>query len=494
MNNKSSLRHKLIFLSIVILALYYILVALFSLLFMEPYYLHRVEQTLVDAFYTLEAQDTFDITTVSELEESNLSIIIADIDTMEILYNSQMPDRFVPDMLHRLLPNIRDHILTTGSNYTINADEDYRHTASGVLVSGGRRVTLGGLTDKYIIDISTAYASISQATSTSLTFSLGVGLLVMVMAGFAFSRMSSMVIRPVTQITEIANQIANLDFSKKCDVRDRSEIGQMARSINTMSDFMQTYIAQLETANQQLTRDIALKKEQEDARKNLVSNLSHDLKTPIGLISGYADGLRSGMAKTDAEVKEYCDIICDESDRMMSMILRMMELFRLESGTVELHNEEFDLSDLLNYVIEIFDIEIERMGLSFSSHYDEGLYIYADYFSVEQVITNYVQNAVSHMGIGKVMSLSVEDSGNYYKVSVFNSADPIPEEELTRIWDSFYRLDKSRTSRKQSGLGLSIVRSNMELIGGDYGVENTPDGVIFWAEFPKSQSEETDAI
>lgn len=488
MKIKSSLRHKLIFLSVGVLALYYILVALFSLLFMEPYYLHRVEQTLVDAFYTLDTQETFDIDTVSKLEESNLSIVIADIDTMEILYNSQMPDRFVPDMMRRLLPNIRDHILATGTNYTINADEDYRHTSSGVLVSGGRRVTLGGLTDQYIVDISTSYASISQATSTSLTFSLGVGLLVMVMAGFAFSRMSSMVIRPVTQITEIAKQIAHLDFSQKCDTGDHGEIGEMAASINTMSDFMQSHIAQLEAANEQLVKDIAMKKEQEEARKNLVSNLSHDLKTPIGLISGYADGLRSGMAKTEGEVREYCDVICDESDRMMSMILRMMELFRLESGTVKLENEEFDLADLLNYVVEIFDIEIERMELSFTRDYGDGLYICTDYFSVEQVITNYVQNAVSHMGSGKILKLYVDDLDDRYRVNVFNSADPIPAEEQTRIWDSFYRLDKSRTSRKQSGLGLSIVRSNMELLGGAYGVENAEGGVIFWAEFQKSDT------
>ena len=124
----------------------------------------------------------------------------------------------------------------------------------------------------------------------------------------------------------------------------------MAKSVNTLSDVMQDYITRLQAANDQLKEDIRLQQEQVEARKNLVSNLSHDLKTPIGLISGYADGLRSGMAKTDAEVKEYCDVICDESDRMMSMILRMMELFRLESGTVEMVKEEFDLADLLSYV------------------------------------------------------------------------------------------------------------------------------------------------
>ena len=486
MGPKRSLRHKLVLLSVGVLALYYALVALFSILFMEPFYLHRVEQTLVNAYYTISDQGELDINAVSRMEESNLTFVIADIDTMEIVYNSQMPDRMINDFMRRMLPGIRDFALATGSPYHINSDDMLQHTTSGTTISGGRRVTLGGVTDRYIVDISTSYASISQATNISLSFSLGVGMMVMVMAAVAFSRISSKVTEPVTQITEIAHQIAHLDFSQKCDVTDDGEIGVMAQSINTMSDFMQSHIAQLEDANEQLLRDIELQKAQEEARKNLVNNLSHDLKTPIGLISGYADGLRSGMARTDEEVKEYCDVICDESDRMMTMILKMMELFRLESGTVELQREEFDLADLLNYVVEIFTIEIERNGLDFSRDYADGLYITTDYFSVEQIITNYVQNAVSHMGSGKVMKLYVTETEEHYRVNVFNSAESIPEEEFSRIWDSFYRLDKSRTGRRDTGLGLSIVRSNMELLGGAYGVENSPGGVTFWAEFRKS--------
>lgn len=488
MGQKNSLRYKLILLSVGVLALYYVLVALFSILFMEPYYLHRVEQTLVNAYYTLTDLEEFDVNVVSQLEESNLTFMIADIDTMEIVYNSQMPDHFAQDYMRRLLPGIRDQTLTTGASYTINSDEMLQHTTSGVTLSTTRRVTLGGITEDYIIDISTSYASISQATDISLKFSLVVGLLVMIMAVVAFSRMSSLVIQPVTQITEVANQIAHLDFSQKCDVSDKGEIGIMAQSINTMSDFMQSHIAQLETANQQLLADIEAKKAQDEARKNLVSNLSHDLKTPIGLIAGYADGLRSGMVKTEEEVKEYCDVICDESDRMMTMILKMMELFRLESGTVDLEIEEFDLADLLNYVVEIFNIEVERAHMDFSADYDDGLYIRSDYFSVEQIITNYMQNAVSHMGAGNTLHVSVQDVGESYRVNVFNSAEHLTLDEMHRIWDSFYRLDKSRTSRKQSGLGLSIVRSNMELLGGAYGVENAEGGVIFWAEFQKSDS------
>lgn len=484
---RSSLRRNLILLSVGVLVLYYVLVFLFSALFMEPYYLHNVEMSLIDAYSTLKTSGEYDLGTVSALEESNLSIVIADRNTSEILYNSKVEKRFMPDMEDRLLPFIKETAEASEKGYHLITDELHEHTSSGANYSSGKRVILGGVTDLYVLEISTSYASISQATNISMQFSLIVGLMVMLLAILAFSRMSSMVVEPVVQITSIANQIAHLDFSQKCNVHMGGEMGDMARSVNTMSDFMQTYIAQLQAANEQLKEDIRQKKEQEEARKNLVANLSHDLKTPIALITGYADGLRGGMAKTDAEIREYCDVICDESDRMMTMILKMMELFRLESGTVELEREEFDLSDLLNYEVEIFGMEIERAGIQFTSSYSDCMYVSTDYFSAEQVVTNYMQNAISHINGGNQITLSAEDMGQSYRVTVFNSSAPIPEEELPRIWDSFYRLDKSRNrTGRESGLGLSIVKSNMELLGGGYGVENTEGGVLFWAEFPKA--------
>lgn len=486
---RNSLRRNLVLLSVAVLALYYVLVSLFSILFMEPYYLHKVERTLISAYNTLNQMDELDLSTVSQLETSNLSIVIADAETMEILYNSQMPDRFMPDMMSRVLPMVKEQTAHSPTGYRINTNEEIRHTTSGTQSSGGRRVSLGGVTDRFVLDISTSYASISQAAEISIEFSLIVGLMLMVLAALVFSKMSTTVTQPMTQITNVANKIAHLDFSEKCTVSSGSdEIGLMADSINTMSDFMQSHIAQLEAANEQLKADIQQKKEQEEARKNLVANLSHDLKTPIGLISGYADGLRHGMAKTEAEMNEYCDVICDETDRMMLLIQKMMELFRLESGTVKLEREEFDLSDLLNYQIEIFSMELERGGVEFSADFGSCLYVTTDYFSAEQVLTNYMQNAITHRSGGNVIRLWVTEQETSYRVSIYNSSAPIPSDEAAHIWDSFYRMDKSRTrSRRESGLGLSIVKSNMELLGGDYGMENAEGGVIFWAEFPKSQ-------
>ncbi len=488
---RSRLRSSLILLAVGVLGLYYVLVLLFSALFMEPYYLHNVENTLIDAYGTIAKTEEYDLDVISSLEERNLTIVIADRETCAILYNGRGNRPMPPDYETMILPYVRDTVSQSDTGYSIMSNELWERTAAGASYSSGKRVTLLGVANQYLIDISTSYAPIAQASAISMQFSLFVGLMVMSLAILSFSRMSRVVTDPIMQITSIAKQIAHLDFSQKCSVSSSGEIADMAESVNTMSDFMQSYIAQLQDANEQLKADIEQKKEQEEARKSLVANLSHDLKTPIGLISGYADGLRSGMAKTDEEIRDYCDVIHDESDRMMAMILRMMELFRLESGTVELELEEFDLADLLDYTVEIFSVEMERNGICFSSDYSDCLYVTTDYFSAEQVITNYVQNAVTHMGAGRELRLFVEDSEKTYRVCVYNSSDPIPEDELPRLWERFYRLDSSRSSSgRRSGLGLSIVKRNMELLGCGYGVQNVENGVLFWAEFPKSPEPE----
>lgn len=491
MKGTHSLRTTLILLSMGVLVTYYFLVFLFSALFMEPYYLHEVEQTLVSAYHTLDDQGTYNLSVISDLEENNLFIMIADKETGSLLYNSHPSRPEDKAMLPARIAFLQGTAEGSETGFNIISDDRLEHTTSGANYSSGKRVVLGGVTDLYVLEISTSYASVSKSAEISMQFSLVVGLMVMLLAILAYSRLSAKVTDPITQITSIAGQIAHLDFSQKCNVQIGGEIGAMAESVNTMSDFMQSYIDQLQSANDQLKADIARQKAQEEARKDLVANLSHDLKTPIGLISGYADGLRSGMAKTDAEVREYCDVISDESERMMTLILKMMELFRLESGTVQLEPEEFDLYDLLSYQLEIFSREIELAGLQLTTDLSDCMYVKTDYFAAEQVITNYMQNALTHINGGKQLSVSAKDAGGFYRVSIFNSSAPIPQEEIPKLWDSFYRLDKSRTrSRRESGLGLSIVRSNMELLGGRYGMDNVDGGVIFWAEFPKSSPQE----
>ena len=237
---RSSLRRSLIMLSVGVLVLYYVLVFLFSALFMEPYYLHKVEQTLIHAYETIIRESEYDLTTISELEEHNLEIIIADLDTCNILYNSRSGRPAPPEFETFILPTIRDQASASDTGYNIMTDERQEHTAAGASYSSGKRVVLGGVSDRYILDISTSYASISESSAISMQFSLIVGLMVMILAILAFSRMSAMVVEPITQITSIANQIAHLDFSQKCSVNIGGEIGDMARSVNTMSSSSRT--------------------------------------------------------------------------------------------------------------------------------------------------------------------------------------------------------------------------------------------------------------
>ena len=491
---KSGLRNRLLLLTVGILLVYFILTLACNLLLMERFYRYHVKNKLLNAKDILSEMDEPDMETIIQLEEQNISVVIADIDTDEIIYNSRYVDHFMPDFIARIIPDIHWWAENSPDGYYIDINDMKRHTASGVEIESEKRIMLGAVTERYLFELSTSYTSVREAASISLEFTFLIGIVVLIIALFACYRQSSGLTQPLVQITNVADQIAHLDFSQKCPTNTVGEIKNLAESINTMSDFMQTHINELQAANAQLKEDIKIQQAQEAARKDLLANLSHDLKTPIGLISGYADGLRNGMAKTDQEVTEYCDIIVDESDRMMTMIQRLMELFRLESGTVQPELEDFNLSDLLDYILDIFSIEIVRQNIQLSSSYPNEMYIHADYSSVEQVVTNYMQNAVNHISNGHDIRLTVTDTGSHYRLSIYNSSAPISEEECSKIWDSFYRLDKSRArENRHSGLGLSIVRENMDLLNSPYGVSNVEGGVSFWAEFKKSEDVTTHA-
>jgi len=288
------------------------------------------------------------------------------------------------------------------------------------------------------------------------------------------------------EMSETADQIARLDFSARCRRSRCREMDDLGLSLNEMADRLQDYTGKLQTANAQLKQDIAEKERAEAARKRLIAGLSHDLKTPIALISGYAEGLSSGMARTPEQVAEYCGVIGEESDRMSALISRMLELSRLESGAVRPEPERFDLSELLDGLAGLFRVEIGKADIALEKDFPPECMVCTDAGAAEQVLTNYVQNAVAHMGEGRRLRIAIRDAGPRWRAEVFNSAPPFSEEERQSIWETFYRGEGSRRRKNgESGLGLAIVRGNMELLNLPYGVRNEADGVVFFAEFPK---------
>ncbi len=490
MEFRIGMRQALLLLSTGTLVVYCVLVFVICQCFLSSYYMAEVETELIDAYEVVCAHPDGDWETMSELESNNLSLLLINKETGKVIYYSRYkPEHFDP-MVAVIAQNIVETLEGIDESYYITTMDDTQRSATGKQLYYGRTVCLGGDTGEIYVQITTPLEAIERSSAIAMQFMVLVGVMIMFITAIIVMFLSDYITKPVAEMTNVAGQIARHNFKERCQGGSIQELRALASNINSISDQMQDYIRELEEANDRLKADLEQMEKSEQARKNLVSNISHDLKTPIALISGYADGLRSGMARTQEQVREYCDIISDEADRMMDMICRMLEVSRLESGAVQVTMDDFDLSEELDGLLSSFRVEIERRGIQLQREYPESVYVRSDALCVEQVLMNYIQNAVSHMGAENQMRVTVTGTERL-RVTVFNSSPEIPQEELERIWDTFYRGEKSRTrTSRQSGLGLAIVRGNMELLGLPYGVRNVQNGVEFWAEFPASPFEQ----
>ena len=314
----------------------------------------------------------------------------------------------------------------------------------------------------------------------------GVGLMVCVLV---FYLVSHAIGWPHKQMAETSARIAEMDFSRRCSPSPVRELDELASSINTMSDRLQKTIGELQTANEQLREELTERQRQQKLTTDLIANISHDLKTPIAVISGYAEGLQEGVARSPEQREKYYEMILRESEHMHGIVSEMLAMSRLESGEVPVRPEEFDLSELLGEVLEIFGREIERRDLRLERSFPDALPVCTDYDAIRQCVVNYVQNAVYHINGGNLVRVRTEERKGMIRLCVENSSVPIPAEEIPLLWEKLYRGDLSRQrGHGEAGLGLSIVRGNMERLGLPCGFENLPEQnmVRFWLCVPKA--------
>ena len=280
-----------------------------------------------------------------------------------------------------------------------------------------------------------------------------------------------------------------LDFSSRYEEKRDDEIGVLAGSMNELSDKLEQTITELKGANIELQRDIEKRSEQEQMRQEFLSNVSHELKTPIALIQGYAEGLKENI-KDDPESRDfYCEGIVDEADKMNRMVKKLLSLNQIEFGDGQVRLEHFDLSELISSVLAANDIMFKKKEVELKYYPEEApLMVWGDPFMIEEVLTNYVSNALNHVkpiseNEQSIIEIKALKNDAKVRVSVFNTGDPIPEEDKDKIWTKFYKVDKARTREYGgNGIGLSIVKAVMEAHEQGFGVINYDNGVEFWFE------------
>ena len=290
--------------------------------------------------------------------------------------------------------------------------------------------------------------------------------------------------RSLKNITETASHIAELDFTRKCRDPITEELAGLAETVNKLSGNLQSNVADLNETNRRLSQELAERKRQQQLTKDVISHLSHDLKTPIAIISGYAEALTVGLAKTDAQRDRYAGMISAESEHMRKIVEKLLTLSRAEANQAPAARTEFDFAALLRDILQRFEMEIHNEGLRLSTEIPGTVRVSSEPEGVEQIAINYIQNAIYHNS-GTSLSVRLTRERGMARLSVINDAEPISEEDAPHIWEKLYRVDRAR-SRKHGevGLGLNIVRQACERLDLPYGFRNLDRAVEFYLEVP----------
>ena len=275
--------------------------------------------------------------------------------------------------------------------------------------------------------------------------------------------------------------MADLDFDARYTSGGTNEIGELGANFNRMSEKLEHTISELKGANNNLQKDIERKERSERMRSEFLGNVSHELKTPIALIQGYAEGLKEGVAADPESMEFYCDVIADEADKMNRMVKNLLTLNQLEFGDEDIVFERFDLAAVIREVLKSMEILAKQSGAQVIFRQEGPVYVWADEYKAEQVIRNYVSNAFHHLDGKRVVEVKIQVEKDRAKTTVFNTGVPIPKEDVPRIWDKFYKVDKAHTREYGgNGIGLSIVKAILESLHQEYGVNNYDNGVEFW--------------
>ena len=450
------------------------------------YYMHNKKHVLMENYETISnaseqdklESDEFTVTFDNLCSNGNIMTLILQPDGKVLRSSVNDLDALRGELWNVLLHTDDMEVLYSNDQYQLLRKNDTRLDSEYL-------VLVGVLENGDMILMRTAVESIRESAAISNRFLLFVGAAAIVSSLLVAFFTTRHITKPLQQLTDISKRMVDLDFNAKYESnRSNSyEVEELGNHINRLSENLERTISELKTANVELQDDIEKKIQIDEMRKEFLSNVSHELKTPLALIQGYAEGLQECI-NDDAESREfYCDVIIDEADKMNRMVKKLLTLNQLEFGNDQVVMERFDMTELVRGVANSTKILMEQKGIRLELDNLEEAWVWGDEFKVEEVITNYMSNAINHADGGKVIRVFYTRFEDKLRVSVFNTGQPIPEDDIDKIWVKFYKVDKARTREYGgSGIGLSIVKALMDSFHQQCGVINHEDGVEFWME------------
>lgn len=450
------------------------------------YYMHNKKEVLMENYQTISnasaqnelESDEFAVTFDNLCSNGNIMALILQQDGKVLRSSVNDLDALRTEFWDVLLHGDKMEVLYSNKQYQLLQKTDTRLDSEYL-------VLVGVLENGDMVLMRTAVESIRESAAISNRFLLFAGAAAIVASILVAFFTTRHITKPLQQLTDISKRMVDLDFNAKyeTDQSNSYEVEELGNHINRLSENLERTISELKTANVELQDDIEKKIQIDEMRKEFLSNVSHELKTPLALIQGYAEGLQECI-NDDAESREfYCEVIVDEADKMNRMVKKLLTLNQLEFGNDQVIMERFDMTELIRGVANSTRILMEQKGIRLELENSEEAWVWGDEFKVEEVITNYMSNAINHADGEKLIRVFYTRSEDKLRVSVFNTGQPIPEEDIEKIWVKFYKVDKARTREYGgSGIGLSIVKAIMDSFHQRCGVINHEDGVEFWME------------
>ncbi len=381
----------------------------------------------------------------------------------------------------------KSEILYSKENITIRRIKDKKNGIPYILLDG--KLDSG---DKIYIRL--PITPIQDSVNISNRFIYIIGIATIVLGAIAITFITERFTKPIEELNDIANEMSNLNFKRKYRINDsEDEIDELGKSINTLSDKLEETINQLKVNNSELEKDIEEKSKIDEMRKQFISDVSHELKTPIALIQGYAEGLVENVNTDEENRKFYSEVILDEANKMDKLVKRLLELMKLEYEDRKFNDAKFDIVELINEVVKNSKVVLNENNIEVEFKEKQPIFVYADDFYIEQVVTNYFTNAIkniSEINGNKKIRIAIKKGKEIGKlrVTVFNTGKNIDQENINRIWTRFYKVDESRNrSKGGTGIGLALVKAIMTKYKSNYGVTNKKDGVEFYFEIPEAK-------
>ena len=486
---KHSIRRQFATIFITLMAATIVMCWLLNTTLLEKYYIENKKEVLLSAYRSINDASNAGSTSSEQFQIEvqkisgiyNINILVINPDSQPVTSSVHDYNYLIRELLDHVFSVMSENetdkkVLEQTSHYTIQNSYDNRTNINYIEM-------WGFLDNGNPFIMRTALEGIKDSAKIANRFLMYIGIFAVVLSGVIIWLISRKITTPILQLADISQKMTNLDFEARYTGEEKNEIGILGSHMNEMSDKLEHTISELKTANNELLKDIAKKEQIDEMRRDFLSNVSHELKTPIALVMGYAEGLKMNINE-DAESREfYCDVIMDEAQKMDVLVKKLLTLNQLEFGNDIVTMERFDLVEMINNYLSASNILVENAGAKVDFEQNVPVYVWGDEFKISEVFTNYFTNALNHLGGEREIRIRIQKDEEKARVTLFNTGEQIPEESIPYLWDKFYKVDKARTREYGgSGIGLSIVKAIMESMNQRYGVNNCEDGVEFWFE------------